>query len=532
MTAMSTTTFAPTSDLTIDHFHARYEGLDRVTSDRLDRVMSTMLEPALRRALADHRLDELYAICIPSMDIAIDIEADLSLPAVARQWADRLAAEVAEVVETCRGASSPSAIGAVAVGPSDSGDVFVVYRRAVDALLDLVTSVATGDRTRLWAWNQIGLWPRSSQPSADDVALIVARHPSLAGAVVRVAGEQGPLRWTSRGWHSVAAAVVAAFRADTAVGLAAGSFDQRGTSSFGEPDAGSGRGLAAGSSEPDSEPPEPSPMPDHHRLAALIPPSIWRHASPAERYALAVLALAVGSPSQARDPRAVAAVAAAAVTSSPTRTESRAWSTTDPQPDAAPTTPTTVNASETLYGSTEARPAHGADDHPPIRTIESGLERTLSDYGGVLFLIHPLRELDVVDELGGTDPGLALAELVSLITGVAIDDPVVGVISGGGGEASGNAVIDPSIDRELLEDQADRVRSWLTQRVSIDADQPEDGDPFGWIWSRRTVIDHTPGWIEATMALDSVDVRVRSAALDLDPGFVWWLGSVVRFRYA
>jgi hypothetical protein len=28
-----------------------------------------------------------------------------------------------------------------------------------------------------------------------------------------------------------------------------------------------------------------------------------------------------------------------------------------------------------------------------------------------------------------------------------------------------------------------------------------------------------------------VDTGVRLAGLDLDPGFVWWLGAVVRFRY-
>jgi len=37
--------------------------------------------------------------------------------------------------------------------------------------------------------------------------------------------------------------------------------------------------------------------------------------------------------------------------------------------------------------------------------------------------------------------------------------------------------------------------------------------------------------IEASFALSEVDVRVRRAALDVDPGWVPWLGRVVQFRY-
>jgi hypothetical protein len=33
------------------------------------------------------------------------------------------------------------------------------------------------------------------------------------------------------------------------------------------------------------------------------------------------------------------------------------------------------------------------------------------------------------------------------------------------------------------------------------------------------------------MDLDTVDVQVRRAGLDIDPGWVSWLGTVVRFCY-
>ena len=39
------------------------------------------------------------------------------------------------------------------------------------------------------------------------------------------------------------------------------------------------------------------------------------------------------------------------------------------------------------------------------------------------------------------------------------------------------------------------------------------------------------GWIEVHLRLDDVDVDARRAGLDLDPGWVSWLGVVVRFVY-
>lgn len=39
------------------------------------------------------------------------------------------------------------------------------------------------------------------------------------------------------------------------------------------------------------------------------------------------------------------------------------------------------------------------------------------------------------------------------------------------------------------------------------------------------------GWIDIEMPLGSVDIDIRRAGLDIDPGWIGWLGSVVKFRY-
>ena len=45
----------------------------------------------------------------------------------------------------------------------------------------------------------------------------------------------------------------------------------------------------------------------------------------------------------------------------------------------------------------------------------------------------------------------------------------------------------------------------------------------------KLVIDD--GWLELVFSLDCVDTEIRRAGLDLDPGFVPWLGKVVKIRY-
>ena len=51
------------------------------------------------------------------------------------------------------------------------------------------------------------------------------------------------------------------------------------------------------------------------------------------------------------------------------------------------------------------------------------------------------------------------------------------------------------------------------------------------ICQRPGRIQVEPGWIEIHFALEQVDTRLRRAALDLNPGFLPWLGCVVRFVY-
>jgi hypothetical protein len=48
---------------------------------------------------------------------------------------------------------------------------------------------------------------------------------------------------------------------------------------------------------------------------------------------------------------------------------------------------------------------------------------------------------------------------------------------------------------------------------------------------RQGVVSVTPTHLDVTMDASMVDIRIRRAGLDLDPGWITWLGRVVSFHY-
>jgi hypothetical protein len=85
--------------------------------------------------------------------------------------------------------------------------------------------------------------------------------------------------------------------------------------------------------------------------------------------------------------------------------------------------------------------------------------------------------------------------------------------------------------RELIGLDAGSVVAALRERLPELA--PDRGDPtlLLSVCRRHAVIHADPGWIDVDLRLDEVSVDVRRAGLDLDPGYLPWLGCVVRFRY-
>jgi len=85
--------------------------------------------------------------------------------------------------------------------------------------------------------------------------------------------------------------------------------------------------------------------------------------------------------------------------------------------------------------------------------------------------------------------------------------------------------------RERVGTVADSVVAALRERLPGPASSHSDSVLLLSVCRRHAVIQADPGWIDVDLRLDEVSVDVRRAGLDLDPGYLPWLGCVVRFRY-
>lgn len=179
-----------------------------------------------------------------------------------------------------------------------------------------------------------------------------------------------------------------------------------------------------------------------------------------------------------------------------------------------------------------------ADDHR-VLTDDFGRTRALTGAGGVLFLLHLVDELDLAaalaeaPELVARSPRWSLHRLGMALAGAAADDPAALAFAGLGPDERPPGAEDPPPDeheRDAIAAAAARVVRRLRERL----DRPDDPSPalLAEVCARRAEIVHDPGWIEARMSLDEVSLDLRRAGLDLDPGWLPWLGTIVRFVYA
>ncbi len=384
-------------------------------------------------------------------------------------------------------------------------------------------------------------------PSAavDDPSTAVVRalltRPELAPAALIAAAPHGHVPLTADGWVAVARLVQER--------LLGGPIEV----GFGHPADTDAGGAADDGGDPDPDPGAHagSPPPLSATVARLVArvlaapvtrllprgSSLWRDVPPADREAVARLAVLCAAPHAARDATVVEAVARALNRTAPA---DAATAERHPRPDPPrpatepPTEPATEPPTEPA-----TEPASAAAE-PATRGTPPGAAADVTELGGLLFLIPVMTELDLPaattrpgSPLSRREFGWVAARLARLLSGAEADDPAVRVLAGPGPEDE-DAPPPQDDERAALAALAARITGVLRERLRLDPDDVLGGDSDGdldRLWRRRATVVAEPGWIEAEFALADVDVRVRVAGLDLDPGFVWWLGAVVRIRY-
>ena len=502
--------------LTINRWQTRYLADDLVTPEEL-----RAWDEAPRRIRMPSIADTDAIICVRRLDIHTTIRQGDGSARVGELLEQALETRLAELI-----------------GSAPSGSV-VIWRDRRDALADMLYRACCGDVSRVWAWRQIGLLgsgangPREIREAA--IATLAA-EPALIWPVlarlIQAETETGALtalmtRMTLPDWTELMPwiGLVAELHGDVPDGL------------LGE--SATGPTVAA--------------LLD---WAAERPFVALRHRTPL----IALLTLA-SSPALAGGGSPVPVLRTMALATMLDRvigTEAPASRSDECQlaPHSSVERPR-VDQSNIDLNPDAPSDNDIDDDAPPAPDLPEAAGPLFSTWAGLLFLIPLLPEVGFVERAGEEPEVLARALTdLALAIGAPEDDPAIRALRGNA-EPSADAAPPEGLIPEtitaleaLLINRLGPMDEAESHSLGVPANPPaphtvicgtsedesQGGAPpsSGWlpiICRRSGVISIEPGWIEVEFPLDAADTRLRRGAIDLDPGFVPWLGCTVRYRY-
>jgi hypothetical protein len=190
-------------------------------------------------------------------------------------------------------------------------------------------------------------------------------------------------------------------------------------------------------------------------------------------------------------------------------------------------------------GQAQSRPEHRPAVADTPRAAGDGPVSLRTSWAGLVFLLTVAPAAGIPHRVLA-DRDLANRSLAWVLRGVAAgwlpigeNDPALAAFAGlDPGEAPpGFTGPAPSrSERAALSRIADRWAQALGDAASAAGRDP-GAVSITRIAARRGTVVFRPGWVEVHLPMDDVDVDVRVIGLDLDPGWVPWLGRVLRYRY-
>jgi hypothetical protein len=503
----------------------------------IDRLSAAVPEPSLAdrvrtmlSGLADRRLDAALRAaalpegewCVRRVDVTVALDMSRPDPSLEELWA-------AALVDALR--------RALAGGSPD----VVRYRRASDAVVDVVAAIVASRLEQAWAWPRLGVLDATDpDPRADPGAAVLAvlrRHPAQAVvALVEAVADSGMAavhRLLRRaGWTDVATVVAGACVVSSltvhrmiAARAGAGAPDDDGDRS-GEVLA---RALVARSTIA-REICRGAVRPDEACLAAWAvlvaaeadPAALRRRSAPSVLAWIAAILRAEAGVAPAGLARARSgAVTAAAPAPRPAG-----------PPRGGATTPRAAAPDRVPVGDQDRPepPATALGPHPEDRPATFA-----TVWAGLLFLVRTAPIDALLDDATFAERPLwwVLHGLARRLVPAADDDPAVLALAG----------LDPSDEpptrtgRPPTTGESARldahVGRWAGDTAGLLGRADEDAFAvLAEVALRRGELAAEPGWLDVHLRLDDVDLAVRRAGLDIDPGWVAWMGRVVRFRYA
>ncbi|WP_298942621.1 hypothetical protein [uncultured Microbacterium sp.] len=510
-----------------------------MTDLRIGRMTTSVTEwpdpdqvPSMLRRIVDERLDDAMRQhplpdgewCVQRLDVAVELDPERPLSALETNWADRV-------------------LTALRQSLVDGSTDVVHYRRPEDAIDHMLGGLVAGDHDHAWAWRLVGLvGPGDPEPAADPCGLLLLvlgrLTTGVTGAIARLIAQSGVARvhrmLGSEGWQRLARLVAAEAQSpwDPAA-TADGQGDRRAPAAAVD---GSNTGAGVARDRADER-----QWSDDAVLARLSTSVVGRSEVAAAfrasglrvdadtLRAWSVLALAATDPAQLRRSadRLEHLLVAVADRLQPEAASGLGLGARGPRADAARSAARATSVSGSGSPRADDVEAESPDEAPAT-------EGPASEWGGLLFLLNTAADAalpDALDDRPLVDRtvGWVLHRVGRRLAPVDVDDPALLAFA-----AADDVPVDDEDEGEVpaLDALAHR---WAARTAELlrgsAADAAEDAELVRRIAHRGAIIERRPGWIEATFRLDAVDLDVRRAGLDLDPGWVPWLGHVVRFRY-
>ena len=535
----------------------------------------------LLSGVADHGLDQALAgadlasgdWCVRRVDIELRIDDRQTDAWVEGCWAQALVSALKQRIT------------------SHEDDV-VHYRRPAEGLADLLAGLAVGRTEREWAWRQLGLLGAGVPGGADAraAACAAARHrPELALAALVEAVERVGVVALHRmlggdGWAELAAVVAGAFGVpgppmahttvpETGVDSAAervadrivprsrlAAQFRRARVRVDAQTAGAWALLVAAEAEPTALRGDRAGAVVSALAGGLLVPAWPGDVNPLAHRPFRAPddvptddtptddAPAAGRAEPAHEvfPRALPKVTWSADPVRPTgrdrpRDDRQAGAATLPSAGSRPAPGARRPAAGDHGGDLDGR----RDDFDPhdLRPRDvpgaDGDDRLLTSWAGLLFLIATAADAGIPDALLA-DEALrdhplhwTLHHLGRRLVPARPSDPVLFAFSGTAPTAHPPR---PEPDPRALEALDRHALRWA-RATAARLGEPgggSDADPLELVTriaARPGALSVWSGWVEVHLSLDGVDVAVRRAGLDVDPGWVPWLGIVVMFRY-
>ena len=492
------------SDVFIQKVETRYRlpRSLRAAQRRLDQLTRSVVEAACAEAIRRLGLPEESEVCLRNIFVPVSLRLDTTDKSVIDQWSAVLAEEIAESIRL--GSTRRS----------------VVYQSRRQALIDMAQSVARGDLRRRWAWQQLGLWQSQGEPT-ERLALVELVHalcaqPEMIVPVLRALAGAGELpmivrRLSQVQWESLATAILVERGA---------TYLLRQSSSALSPS------IAR----------EVWRVIERSVVLRAIASSIrFAETSDSVRKAIAVIAVLDVQPALIRGKQALELIDGIAEMTSSHPQVLREDVEESPARDS-------LNAASAREHSPREELANRVTHTEPSSDLREDRQptdlrqRAFTRFGGLLFLIPVLEDLNIPEAildhpvLGARDFQWTLHQLALEIINVAPNDPAALAFAGLSPNAGPPSVAaDPAsdVEREALREFIDTIVTRLRSLLDLD----DTTNVIDFVCSRRAEIVADPGWIEVKLSLDEVSAEVRRAGLDLDPGYVSWLGVVIKFVY-